>query len=222
MPQIVIASTRGHRRCQRLAAASAADDMTVTANGGTPMMSAPELTPSCAATTPATVNTPRAIASAAITNHRDGSIGRNVTTRVKLYAALGWRSKDSFAPSPADNRSVGHPPSCGESDEPGDHRGRAGTLVISYLDTSAAMKLLVEEGESEALVARLESAEHDRRLVASWLLHTETAPGRRTCPSNDAMHLAVALRVGAEEIFTYDAELAAAASAAGLAVVQPT
>jgi predicted nucleic acid-binding protein len=131
-------------------------------------------------------------------------------------------------------------------------------LVISYLDTSAAMKLLVEEEESEALVARLESPERDRRLVASWLLHTElhcaanrhpsaialealsvmldivslidltrgdlltagTLPGRLR--SNDAMHLAVALRVGAEEMFTYDAELAAVASAAGLAVVQPT
>jgi predicted nucleic acid-binding protein len=129
-------------------------------------------------------------------------------------------------------------------------------LVISYLDTSAAMKLLVEEAESEALVARLESPERDRRLVASWLLHTElhcaanrhpndialealngmldivslidltrgdlltagTLPGLR---SNDAMHLAVALRVGAEEMFTYDVELAAAASAAGLAVIQP-
>ncbi|MDP9094788.1 MAG: type II toxin-antitoxin system VapC family toxin [Actinomycetota bacterium] len=129
--------------------------------------------------------------------------------------------------------------------------------MISYLDTSAAMKLLVEEGESEALVAGLESPEHDRRLVASWLLHTElhcavnrhpndielealgvvldivslvdltrgdlltagTLPGRLR--SNHAMHLAVALRVGAEEIFTYDAELAAAASAAGLAVLQP-
>ena len=129
--------------------------------------------------------------------------------------------------------------------------------MISYLDTSAAMKLLVEEVESEALVARLESPERDRRLVASWLLHTElhcaanrhpndialealsvmldvvslidltrgdlltagTLPGGLR--SNDAMHLAVALRVGAEEMFTYDAELAAAASAAGLAVVQP-
>ena len=129
--------------------------------------------------------------------------------------------------------------------------------MISYLDTSAAMKLLVEEGESEALVATLESPERDRRLVASWLLHTElhcaanrhpndialealsvmldivslidltrgdlltagTLPGGLR--SNDAVHLAVALRVGAEEMFTYDAELAAAASAAGLAVVQP-
>lgn len=128
--------------------------------------------------------------------------------------------------------------------------------MISYLDTSAAMKLLIEEGESQALVASLESPERDRRLVASWLLHTElhcaanrhpndielealgvvldivslidltrgdllTAGTLPRLRSNDAMHLAVALRVGAEEMFTYDAELAAAASAAGLAVVQP-
>ncbi|MDP9118149.1 MAG: type II toxin-antitoxin system VapC family toxin [Actinomycetota bacterium] len=130
--------------------------------------------------------------------------------------------------------------------------------MISYLHASAAMKLLVQEAESEALVARLESPDGDRRLVASWLLHTElhcaanrhpndiepealstmldvvslidltrgdlltagTLPERLR--SNDAMHLAVALRVGADEMFTYDAELGAAASAAGLAVVQPS
>ena len=44
-------------------------------------------------------------------------------------------------------------------------------MVISYLDTSAAMKLLVEEAESEALVREL--AGSNRRLVGSWLLHTE-------------------------------------------------
>jgi len=56
-------------------------------------------------------------------------------------------------------------------------------------------------------------------LTRGGLLTAGTLPGRLR--SNDAMHLAVALRVGAEEMFTYDAELAAAASAAGLAVVQP-
>lgn len=39
--------------------------------------------------------------------------------------------------------------------------------------------------------------------------------------SNDALHLAAALRVGADELLTYDAELAAAAGAAGLIAVQP-
>lgn len=129
--------------------------------------------------------------------------------------------------------------------------------MICYLDTSAAMKLLVEEAESKALAAYLQAADEERQLVASWLLHTElhcaanrhpddldieavgvvletvslvdltrgdlltagTLPGRLR--SNDAMHLAVALRVGTDEMVTYDAELAAAANAAGVAVVRP-
>jgi predicted nucleic acid-binding protein len=128
--------------------------------------------------------------------------------------------------------------------------------VIGYLDTSAAMKLLIEESESDALVAYLQTAD-ERQLVASWLLHTElhcaanrhpddvdiesvgivldavslidltrgdlltagTLPGRLRC--NDAMHLAVALRVGADEMITYDVELAGAANAAGLVAIQP-
>jgi uncharacterized protein len=130
--------------------------------------------------------------------------------------------------------------------------------VICYLDTSAAMKLLVEESESAALAIYLQSAEEDRQLVASWLLHTElhcaanrhpddvdiesvgivldtvslidltrgdlltagTLPGRLR--SNDAVHLAVALRIGADELVTYDTELAAAANAAGIVAVQPS
>jgi len=130
--------------------------------------------------------------------------------------------------------------------------------VICYLDTSAAMKLLVEEAESAALAAYLQSADEERQLVASWLLHTElhcaanrhpddvdldsvgivldtvslidltrgdlltagTLPGRLR--SNDALHLAVALRVGADEMVTYDTELAAAANAAGVVAVQPS
>lgn len=128
--------------------------------------------------------------------------------------------------------------------------------MICYLDTSAAMKLLVQESESAALAKYLQSID-ERRLVASWLLHTElhcaanrhpddvdlesaeivldtvslidltrgdlltagTLPGRLR--SNDAVHLAVALRVGADELVTYDAELGAAAAAAGIIAVQP-
>lgn len=130
--------------------------------------------------------------------------------------------------------------------------------MICYLDTSAAMKLLVEESESAALTAYLQSGDGQRQLVASSLLHTElhcaanrhpedvdldsvgvvldavslvdltrgdllTAgmiPGRLR--SNDATHLAVALRIGADELVTYDAELVAAANAAGINVVQPS
>lgn len=131
--------------------------------------------------------------------------------------------------------------------------------MISYLDASAAMKLLVQEKESEALTAYLLTPRASgRRLVASWLLHAElhcaanrhpgdidqssltsvldvvtlvdisrgdlltagTLPGRLR--SNDAIHLAVALRVGADEMITYDRELEAAAVAAGLSAAQPT
>jgi len=129
--------------------------------------------------------------------------------------------------------------------------------VISYLDTSAALKLLVDETESAALTGQLVALPADHRLVASWLLHTElhcaanrhpkeiqpvavgvvldvvtlvdltrgdlltagTLPGGLR--SHDAVHLAVALRLGADEMITYDDELAAAATAAGLAVARP-
>jgi predicted nucleic acid-binding protein len=128
-------------------------------------------------------------------------------------------------------------------------------VSISYLDTSAAMKLVVEEPQSEALTAELAERE-DRQLVSSWLLHTEMhcAAGRHPedvdleavqtvldavslidltrgdlfaagthapLRSNDAIHLAVALRIGADEIVTYDDELIERATAAGLPVLSP-
>lgn len=128
-------------------------------------------------------------------------------------------------------------------------------MTISYLDTSAAMKLVIDEPQSEALTTELAEREN-QRLVSSWLLHTEMhcAAGRhpqdvdidavRTVldsvslidltrgdllaagtharlRSNDAIHLAVALRVGADEIVTYDGELVERATAAGLAVLSP-
>src|SRR5882757_6227718 len=49
-------------------------------------------------------------------------------------------------------------------------------------------------------------------LTRGDLLTAGTLPGRLR--SNDAMHLAVALRIGADEIVTYDAELYVAANAA--------
>lgn len=127
-------------------------------------------------------------------------------------------------------------------------------MKVAYLDTSAAMKLVIEEPESDALADGLSDG---RRLVASWLLHTELhcAAGRHPeeldleavqavldtvnladltrgdmiaagthvpLRSNDAIHLAVAIRLGADELVTYDAELQEAARAAGLAVFAPT
>jgi len=56
-------------------------------------------------------------------------------------------------------------------------------------------------------------------LTRGDLLTAGTLPGR--LQSNDAIHLAVALRIGADQLVTYDDELAAAASAAGVLVVQP-
>lgn len=129
--------------------------------------------------------------------------------------------------------------------------------MICYLDTSAAMKLLVEEPESEALAMYLQAGDGQRRLVASWLLHTELHCAANRHPddvdlesvgivldtvslvdltrgdlltagmlagrlrSNDALHLAVALRVGADKLVTYDTQLVAAATAAGVITVQP-
>lgn len=127
-------------------------------------------------------------------------------------------------------------------------------VSVAYVGTSAAMKLVLEEAESDALARELVTG--DRRLASSWLLHTEMhcASGRRPeivtteaittvlrritlvdltrgdllaagshppLRSNDAIHLATALRIGADEIVTYDDELARAAQTAGLTVVAP-
>jgi uncharacterized protein len=127
-------------------------------------------------------------------------------------------------------------------------------VTVAYLDTSAAIKLVVEEAESVALATAL--TDSSRRLAASWLLHTEMhcAAGRNPTVipleaitavletitlvdvtrgdllaagthaplrSNDAIHLATALRIGADEIVTYDGELARAAASAGIRVLAP-
>ena len=130
--------------------------------------------------------------------------------------------------------------------------------MILYVDTSAAMKLVVEEAESAALAEHLEKAiGAGDSLVSSLLLHTElhcaanrrpedvpaeavaevlaalalvdversdltTAPllpGRSCWPNT--VHLATALRVGADRLVTYDGELAAAAPVAGISALAP-
>lgn len=127
-------------------------------------------------------------------------------------------------------------------------------MVDAYLDTSAAMKLVIAEHGSAEIARVLDDP--DRRAVASWLLHTELhcAAGRRPgdishprlqavlertllvdlsradlltagtlapLRSQDAIHLAVALRLGVQEMITYDRELADAAGRAGLRVLSP-
>lgn len=128
-------------------------------------------------------------------------------------------------------------------------------MRAAYLDTSAAVKLIVHESESAALRDELRNGP-DRSVLASWMLHTELhcAAGRRPhdvdlesvdamlndvelvdldrtdliavgayapLRSNDAIHLAVALRLGVDEMFTYDQELADLAQAHGIDVVAP-
>jgi uncharacterized protein len=56
-------------------------------------------------------------------------------------------------------------------------------------------------------------------LTRGDLLTAGALPGRLR--SNEAVHLAVALRVGTDGIITYDAELAAVAASSGLEVFAP-
>lgn len=128
-------------------------------------------------------------------------------------------------------------------------------MTTAYLDTSAAMKLIVEEAESAALLDGLNASR--RRLVASWLLHVELhcAAGRHPdvlaldaistvldvvdlvdvtrgdllaagthapLRSHDAIHLAIALRIGVDEVVIYDGEFARVATAAGIRVIAPS
>lgn len=127
-----------------------------------------------------------------------------------------------------------------------------------YVDTSAAIKTIVDEPESPALTAALtEALDSGDVVVSSWLLHTELhcAASRhpREVPvasvntvlaaigladlsrsdlvtagglggglrTHDAIHLAVAIRVGAHAMATYDRELAEAAVSAGMTLLQP-
>ena len=125
-----------------------------------------------------------------------------------------------------------------------------------YLDTSAALKTVVQEAESAALLAWLGNT-GTQGLVAAWLLHTELHCALRRRPEAldldtveglldtvelvdvtrgdlmlapqiggglrilDALHLTVALRLGADTFVTYDRELTVAARSAGLDVAQP-
>lgn len=129
--------------------------------------------------------------------------------------------------------------------------------MIRYVDTSAALKLLIDEPESSSLARQLDaSAKRGDQLVSSMLLFTELhcAAQPRTqfdvagvnavldgltlvdlersdllragtswwrLRSADAIHLAVALRIEADELVAYDAELGAAAVQAGLRLSTP-
>jgi predicted nucleic acid-binding protein len=128
--------------------------------------------------------------------------------------------------------------------------------LIIYVDTSAVLKLVVEEKESSTAATYLSTAAaQGNQLVASTLLYTELhcAAHRRGIPgqlvntvlsginlvdlarsdlmyaaalpgglrSADAIHLAAAIRLQADFLVAYDAELLAAAVDAGLNVLSP-
>lgn len=129
--------------------------------------------------------------------------------------------------------------------------------MISYVDTSAAAKLLLREPESDALKAQLDDLRDGELLVmSSVLLETEL---RRTAErtnhpqslvteildrleifeldrtvfraagllpgshlrSLDALHIAAALRVGADVMVTYDQRQIEAARSVGLHTLSP-
>lgn len=123
-----------------------------------------------------------------------------------------------------------------------------------YLDSSAAVKLIVEEDESDAIAAFMDR--DDVSVASSLLLETELRryasrheldqnlvtdvlervplsemppslyreagllPGS-ALRSLDALHLASALRLGADAVVTYDDRLALSAEALGMRVVAP-
>lgn len=128
-------------------------------------------------------------------------------------------------------------------------------MTTWYLDTSAALKLIIREAESEALIEEIGSARPI--LAASFLLETELRRVVHRVPelsqalvtslldrvdlyevlpamfrhagllpgaqlrSLDALHLATAIAIGADDILTYDQRFAEAAGQVGLTVLAP-
>ena len=129
-------------------------------------------------------------------------------------------------------------------------------MSVWYLDTSAALKLLIEEPESPALAQTVDREQPD--LVAGWVLETELRRAAQRLPalgmdvvsellagvslyempgslfreagilpgetlrSVDALHLAVAVRIGVDLVLTYDVRMADSARLLGLPVLSPT
>lgn len=127
---------------------------------------------------------------------------------------------------------------------------------LSYLDSSALVKLVIEEPESPDLERYLDD---DRALISSRLARAEVSRacglanpayevGRdvklllgsimlldvtneliesardltsRSLRTLDALHLASALRTGADELIAYDRRLLSAAAAHGMAAASP-
>lgn len=129
------------------------------------------------------------------------------------------------------------------------------TVDAWYLDTSAALKLVVEEPESEPLARVIDAAQPN--LVACWLVETEMRRAARreealtqeivsglldgvalyevpaslfreagllpgaNLRSLDALHLAAAVRIGVDQVVTYDSRMGESARLLGLSVLAP-
>jgi uncharacterized protein len=125
---------------------------------------------------------------------------------------------------------------------------------LVYADSSALVKLVIKEPESEALASHLESAPHVLATSPIALVQVQRTIGMRTrsrrarrpgsstracfstsatpcfarpsalrhgrCGGFDALYLASAQRIGADEVLAYDRRLAGAAANQGFAVMQ--
>ena len=88
--------------------------------------------------------------------------------------------------------------------------------MTTYVDTSAAMKLLVDEAESDALVDKLEELrEAGETLVSSWLLHTELHCAANRHPADVAADAVEAVLSAVALVDVERADLVAAPSLPG-------
>lgn len=128
-------------------------------------------------------------------------------------------------------------------------------MTTWYLDTSAALKLILREAESEALIDAVTAARPT--LAASFLLETELRRVTHRVPelsqaqvtslldrvdlyeaspavfrqagllpgahlrSLDALHLATAIAIGADDVLSYDQRFAEVVRQVGLTVLAP-
>lgn len=87
--------------------------------------------------------------------------------------------------------------------------------MIIYVDTAAALRLLIDEAGTDAMVDAFESwQERGEHLLSA----ARTPHGLR---SADAIHLAVAFSLEAEALVAFDRELSSAAEREGMRVLQP-
>ncbi len=88
--------------------------------------------------------------------------------------------------------------------------------MITYVETSAAMKLLVDEAESNALADKLEELRAaGETLVSSWLLHTELRCAANRHPGDVAADAVEAVLSGLALVDIERADLTAAPSLPG-------